>query len=48
MHFRNMHNNDWIVIREEGLLPRCEMCGKFQRNVGVNARNQKGVNGGQQ
>jgi hypothetical protein len=35
--FRNIHNNDWIEIKEEGLLSRYEMCGiLFQRNVGVN------------
>jgi hypothetical protein len=29
-HFRNVHNKDVIVIRDEGLLPRCTECGLFQ------------------
>ncbi len=32
-HFRNMHNQDTIVIEEEGQLPRCTECGIFQRTV---------------
>ena len=28
-HFRNMHNDDIIIINQEGLLPRCIECGLF-------------------
>jgi Reverse transcriptase (RNA-dependent DNA polymerase) len=34
LHFTSMHNSDTIVIREEGLLPRCSNCGIFQKDVG--------------
>jgi hypothetical protein len=42
-HFRNLPNDDGIVIWEEGLLPRCETCAIFQRNVGTNTSSKKGV-----
>ena len=32
-HFRSRHPNDIIIIEEEGLLPQCELCGLFQKNV---------------
>jgi exonuclease III len=35
LHFKNMHNSDTIVIREEGPLPRCSNCGIFQKDVGL-------------
>jgi hypothetical protein len=34
VHFRNVHNQDTVIVEEEGLLPRCERCGLFQREVG--------------
>jgi hypothetical protein len=34
MHFRNKHNEDTIIIEEEGPLPRCQFCGILQRTVG--------------
>jgi uncharacterized cupin superfamily protein len=34
MHFHTHHNDDTIVIEEEGKLPRCPSCGLFQCNVG--------------
>jgi hypothetical protein len=40
-HFRNIHNNDTIVISEEGRLPRCTECGLFQKNVGL--KHQQGA-----
>ena len=33
-HFCTRHNNDTLIIREEGLLPRCPRCGKFIRHPG--------------
>jgi hypothetical protein len=35
VHFRNVHNNDSLIVEEEGPLPRCERCGLFQREVGL-------------
>jgi hypothetical protein len=32
-HFRVMHPEDIIIIKQEGLLPRCHECGLFQANV---------------
>jgi hypothetical protein len=29
VHFRNVHNNDSLIVEEEGPLPRCERCGLF-------------------
>jgi hypothetical protein len=34
-NFRNMHNDDIIIINQEGLLPRCIKCGLFQTSVGT-------------
>jgi hypothetical protein len=38
-HFRSRHFQHTIIVEEEGLLPRCEQCGLFQRKVG--AKHQK-------
>ena len=35
VHFRNVHNEDTLIVEEEGVLPRCERCGLFQREVGI-------------
>ena len=32
-HFRSIHLQDIIIIKEEGLLPQCLQCGIFQNNV---------------
>ena len=32
-HFRARHPNAIIIIKQEGLLPRCQECGLFQANV---------------
>jgi Reverse transcriptase (RNA-dependent DNA polymerase) len=32
-HFRARHIDDIIIIRQEGLLPQCQECGLFQKNV---------------
>jgi hypothetical protein len=37
-----MHNDDWIVIEEEGQLRRCETCGIFQCNVGTQHKQSEG------
>jgi hypothetical protein len=34
VHFRNVHNNNSLIVEEEGPLPRCERCGLFQLEVG--------------
>jgi predicted RNA-binding Zn-ribbon protein involved in translation (DUF1610 family) len=34
MHFRTCHNEDTIIIEEEGRLPQCPSCGIFQCYVG--------------
>jgi hypothetical protein len=34
LHFKNMHNDDTIIISEEGALPRSTKCGIFQKDVG--------------
>ena len=34
-HFRARHPEDTIIINEEGLLPQCEKCGIFQKDVGI-------------
>ena len=32
-HFRSIHPEDRVIIKNEGLLPQCVECGLFQKNV---------------
>jgi hypothetical protein len=38
MRTQNKHNNYWIVMQEEGVLPRCEACGIFPHSVKRNTQ----------
>jgi hypothetical protein len=40
-HFRNMHNNDTIIVTQEGRLNQCDKCGLFQKSVGIKHQQSK-------